>query len=126
MDEISLTGMVFFGTHGVNPEERALGQRFGLDLTLRLDLTAASESDDLADTVSYSAIYKLAKREMEGDPSNLLEHVAGRIARAVLAHDERIEQVRVKVSKLSPPLKGSTSGESSVTLVRSRNKQTPP
>ena len=104
MDEIALTGMVFFGTHGVNPEERTLGQRFGLDLTLHLDLTAASELDDLADTVSYSAIYKLVKREMEGEPKNSLEHLAGRIARAVLAHDQRIEQVRVKVSKLSPPL----------------------
>jgi dihydroneopterin aldolase len=121
MDEISLTGMVFFGTHGVNPEERTLGQRFGLDLILRLDLTAASESDDLADTVSYSAIYKLVKREMEGEPSNLLEHLTGRIARSVLAHDDRIEHVRVTVSKLNPPLKGSTSGQSSVTLSRSRD-----
>src|SRR3954470_10152555 len=116
MDEIALTGMVFFGNHGVNPEERTLGQRFGLDLTLRLDLTAASQSDALEDTVSYSAIYKLVKREIEGEPSNLLEHIAGRIARAVLAHDQRIQQVRVRVSKLSPPLKGSTAGESSVTL----------
>jgi dihydroneopterin aldolase len=123
MDEIALTGMVFFATHGVNPEERELGQRFGLDLTLRLDLTAASQSDVLADTVSYSAIYKLVKREMEGEPSRLLEHLAGRIVRLVLSHDDRIRQVRVKVSKLSPPLKGSTTGEVSVTLTRERDGQ---
>jgi dihydroneopterin aldolase len=120
MDEIALTGMTFFGRHGVNAEETALGQRFGLDLSIWLDLSAASESDRLADTVSYSAVYKLVREAMEGEPSQLLEHIAGRIARAVLAHDPRIERVRVKVSKLSPPLKGSTTGEVSVILTRSR------
>jgi dihydroneopterin aldolase len=124
MDEIALSGMVFFGTHGVNPEEQELGQRFGLDLTLRLDLTQASRSDVLADTVSYSAIYKLVRQEMEGEPSKLLEHLAGRIARLVLSHDDRIRQVQARVSKLSPPLKGSTTGEVSVTLTLARDVQT--
>jgi dihydroneopterin aldolase len=122
MDEIALTGMTFFGRHGVNPEETALGQRFGLDLSLRLDLSAAAESDQLADTVSYSAVYKLVREVMEGEPSQLLEHIAGRVAGAVFAHDPRIERVRVKVSKLSPPIKGSTTGEVSVTLTRGRSQ----
>ena len=120
MDEIALTGMTFFGRHGVNEEETALGQRFGLDLWLWLDLSVASKSDQLADTVSYSAVYNLVREAMEGEPSQLLEHIAGRVAQAVLAHDPRIERVRVKVSKLSPPLKGSTTGEVSVTLSRGR------
>ena len=51
---------------------------------------------------------------MEGEPSQLLEHIAGRVARTVLTHDSRIERVRVKVSKLSPPLTGSTTGDGSV------------
>src|SRR6476646_609588 len=54
MDEIILRSMVFFGTHGVTPDETAIGQRFGVDVTLRLDLEAAGQSDDLADSVSYS------------------------------------------------------------------------
>src|SRR4051812_43511999 len=120
MDEISLTGLTFFGTHGVNPEETELGQRFGVDVTFRLDLTAASQSDDLSETVSYAAIFKLVRREMEGMPSKLLEHLAGRIAGQVLDQDKRIQSVRIRVSKLQPPLKGSTTGEVSVTLTRSR------
>ncbi|SRR6266566_2822865 len=122
MDEIALTGMTFFGRHGVNTEERELGQRFGVDLSLWLDLGKAASSDDIADTVSYSAVYKLVRREMEGEPSQLLEHIAGRVARVVLSYDPRIERVRVKICKLSPPLQGSATGEVSVTLLRSRSQ----
>src|SRR5437016_883238 len=111
MDEIMLKGLVFFGTHGANPEETELGQRFGVDLAIRLDLSRAAATDDLADTVSYSAIYKLVRAEMEGEPSNLLEHLAGRLLSKVLAHDSRILEADVTVSKLQPPLKGSTAGE---------------
>jgi dihydroneopterin aldolase len=119
-DEISLSGMVFFGRHGVNPEETALGQRFGADLSVFLDLSKAGESDDLADTVSYSALYKLVRAEVEGEPSKLLEHLATRIVRKVLDHDDRIMEAQVRVTKLNPPLKGSTSGQAAVAIERDR------
>ena len=120
MDEISLSGLVFFGTHGVNTEENALGQRFGVDVTLWLDLSRAAESDDLDNTVSYSAVYKLIRAEMEGEPSKLLEHLAGRLLQRILRHDKRISEARVRLSKLNPPLKGSTTGEVAVVLQRAR------
>jgi dihydroneopterin aldolase len=120
MDEIDLSGMTFFGTHGVNREETELGQRFGVDLSVWLDLRKASTTDDLNDTVSYSALYKLVRAEVEGQPSRLLENLAWRIARVALAHDSRIDSVKVRVSKLSPPLRGSTTGKVAVCLLRSR------
>ncbi len=117
-DQITLRGLVFFGRHGANPEETTLGQRFGLDLTVWLDLARAAQTDTLDDTVSYSALYKLARAEMEGEPSQLLEHLAARVLRAVLVHDPRIKEAEVVVTKLNPPLKGSTTGDVSVTLRR--------
>lgn len=120
MDTITLNGFIFFGRHGVNPEETELGQRFGIDLTMWLDLSQAMQSDQLQDTVSYSAIYKLLRAEVEGDPSKLLEHLAGRILRAVLSHDARIMEAAVRVAKPNPPLKGSTSGEVAVQIRRTR------
>jgi dihydroneopterin aldolase len=120
-DEILLRGMVFFGRHGANPEETALGQRFGADLSVWLDVDQAARSDDLDDTVSYSALYKLVRAEIEGEPSKLLEHLAGRILHKVLASDPRIQIARVTVIKLNPPLKGSTTGEAAVTLERDRS-----
>jgi 7,8-dihydroneopterin aldolase/epimerase/oxygenase len=124
MDEIALTGLTFFGTHGVNPEETSLGQRFGVDVSLWLDLSQAAASDQLEDTVSYSAIFKLMRKEVEGQPSRLLEHLAGRLVNSIFDHDTRIGKVRVRVTKLNPPLKGSTTGQVSVVLERSRPQST--
>ncbi len=84
-DEILLEGMRFYAYHGVNPEERALGQRFTVDVALAVDLRRAGQSDDLADTVSYSAVYKLVRRIVEGEPRNLIEAVAESIAGEILA-----------------------------------------
>jgi dihydroneopterin aldolase len=120
-DVIRLEGLRFFGRHGVNEEETRLGQRFGVDLDVWADLERASESDEVADTISYAALYKLVRGEVEGEPSKLLEHLAARILRAVLLSDERILACRVKVTKLTPPITGVTAGEASVTLERVRN-----
>src|SRR3954452_13554493 len=121
MDEIILSGLVFFGTHGVNPEETSLGQRFSVDLTLSVDLERAGQSDDLADTVSYSMIYKLVRAEVEGAPSKLIEHLAARVLRTVLRHDRRIVTAEVIVAKLNPPLKGNTTGQVGVSMRRDRS-----
>ena len=118
MDEISLQGLTFFGRHGVNPEETSLGQRFGVDVTLWLDLASAAATDRIEDTVSYSAIFKIVRGEVEGEPSKLLEHLAGRLLKRIAAQDTRISKVRVTVTKLNPPLGGSVTGSVSVTLVR--------
>lgn len=120
--EIRLSNMVFYGMHGANPEETALGQRFAVNLSFWLDMSAASRTDRLEDTVSYSAIYKLVRAEVEGQPSKLLEHLAGRILDRVLQFDSRITGARVEVGKPSPPLKGSTTAEVSVVLERFRGR----
>jgi dihydroneopterin aldolase len=120
-DEINLEGMVFFGRHGVNPEETTLGQRFGADLSVFLDLSKAGGTDDVADTVSYASLYKIVRAEVEGEPSKLLEHLAVRIIRKVLEHDKRIVAARLRVTKLNPPLKGSTSGQAAVVIERDQD-----
>jgi dihydroneopterin aldolase len=118
---IELGGLVFFGRHGANPEETTLGQRFGVDLAVWADLEEAAAHDDLAATISYSALYKLVRAEVEGEPSKLLEHLAARITRAILTSDRRISHARVRITKLQPPISGSTAGSASVTLERGRD-----
>ena len=44
-DRIILKGMQFYGFHGVNPEERTLGQTYVVDLEVELDLRPAGRSD---------------------------------------------------------------------------------
>lgn len=116
-DRIVLTGLTFYGYHGVHPEERALGQRFVVDLALDLDLRPAGESDDLAQTASYSEIYRVVREVVEGPPRNLLEAVAEGIARAVL-HTSGGQAVRVRVAKPWAPIKGSAAGTAAVEIYR--------
>ena len=97
-----LSGLTAFGYHGNNPAERKLGQTFTVDLEVMLDTQRAATSDRIDETVSYPILEKIARKILEGEPANLLETVAERIATAILKHREVI-RVTVRVSK-RPPL----------------------
>ena len=92
------------GVHGVLPEERERAQPFAVDLVAWVDLEAAQQSDDLADTVDYGALAQAAADVVGGRSYQLLEALAGRLASALLIVDARIEAVEVTVRKLRPPL----------------------
>ena len=121
-DRIMLDGMRFYGYHGVNPEERTLGQPYIVDLTAELDLRPAGQSDRLEDTVSYSHIYRAVQSIVEGEPRNLLEAVAEAIAAQVLA-DFPVDAVTVTVKKPNPPVRGSSIRQSAVRIRRARPPQ---
>lgn len=118
-DRIFLSGLTFYGYHGVNPEERRLGQRFVVDLALTLDLEPAGQSDDLTRTVNYSLVYKVVRDAVEGPPLNLIEAVAERIAQTILAQMS-VPGVRVRVTKPWAPVKGMVAGEVAVEINRAR------
>lgn len=119
-DRIILTGLQFYGFHGVNPEERSLGQQFVVDLEAELDLRVPSETDRLDNTVSYTHLYRAVKAVMEGEPRNLLEAAAGAIADRILGQHPQIDAVRVRVQKPRPPIKGSVIEAAAVEIYRSR------
>lgn len=97
--------MKFYAYHGVLEQERRVGNTFVVDLTLTAPLEKAVQSDQLEDTINYAEVYELTKQEMN-IPSQLLEHVAGRICRALRHHFPQIEQIEIRVSKLNPPFGG--------------------
>ena len=105
MATISINDMRFYAHHGCFAQERAIGTYFRVDLVFETDTRRAEGSDNIADTVSYLDVYQVVKREM-AIPSNLLEHVARRIGEGVKAEFPALTAVRVKVSKLNPPLGG--------------------
>lgn len=119
-DKILLEGMHFFGYHGTLPEERTLGQRFTVDVELRLDLRAAGQSDDLTRTVDYSEVYRQARAVAEGTPLNLTEAVAERIAASVLERHAIVEAVRVRVQKPFVRLGDTVLDGSTVEVTRER------
>jgi dihydroneopterin aldolase len=97
-----LSGLTAFGYHGNNPAERKLGQTFVADLEVVLDTERAAASDSIHDTVSYPRLEEAARKILEGEPANLLETVAERIAGTILKLPA-VVQVTVRVSK-RPPL----------------------
>lgn len=119
-DRIILTGMQFYGFHGVNAEERALGQPFEVDLEAELDLGPAGTSDNLADTVSYTHLYRVVRDVMEGEPYHLLEAAATKIVESVFIQQQPVAAIRVRVSKPRPPIKGSVIESAAVELYRRR------
>jgi dihydroneopterin aldolase len=120
-DEIILEGMRFYAYHGVNPEEQALGQRFTVDVVLAVDLRRAGQSDEIAHTVSYSAVYKVVRRIVEGEPRNLIEAVAESIASQILEGFPLVGQVTVAVRKPDVPMKGSILDAAGVRITRWRS-----
>ena len=118
-DSIQLTGMVFYGYHGINPAEQELGQRFVVDLETYRELGPAGLSDDPEDTVNYSRMYRLIKEVMEGPSRRLLESLAETIAQGILA-DFDVEAVRVRVKKPEVPMKGSILEHAAVEIFRER------
>lgn len=119
LDSIKLEGMTFYAYHGVNQEERELGQRFVVDLTVETDLSAPGRSDSLSDTINYSDVYRTVKAVVEGQTYNLLEAVAEAVAQRILASFPAVA-VRARVTKPSPPIRGAVLAAVSVEVYRER------
>lgn len=108
-DRIVLTGMQFYGYHGVLPEETRLGQGFVVDVELYADLRGAGQSDNLALTIDYSKVYQKAKEIVEGRPFRLIEALAEHLAQAIL-EGFPAEEVVVRVHKPKAPIPGPFAG----------------
>ena len=102
-DRIVLTGLTARGHHGVYDFERRDGQDFVVDATLELDLTPAAASDDVADTVHYGELAERLVAVVTGEPVNLIETLAARLADECLA-DTRVRAATVTVHKPQAPI----------------------
>jgi 7,8-dihydroneopterin aldolase/epimerase/oxygenase len=118
LDRITLTGISGYGHHGVFAAERELGQRFVVDLTCELDLATAGAEDDLGQTIDYAGLAAAVVADVEGDPLELIEALAERIANTCLSY-EAVQRVGVTVHKPNAPLPVQVA-DVAVTLTRSR------
>jgi dihydroneopterin aldolase len=109
-DRITLRGMRFLGRYGVTLEERMEPQPVEVDVEMEVDLSAAASSDELADTIDYSAVFELVRQIAEERSFRLIEALAGEVAAAVLAahaDEPRLKAVQVRVRKPEAPLPGT-------------------
>ena len=108
---IRLHDMRFYAYHGVMEQERRVGGEYLVSLQVETDLSRAVNSDSVADTVNYAQLYEVVRCEM-AEPSQLLEHVAGRIGQRVLDRFPQVTALTVSVTKCNPPMGADSKGAS--------------
>lgn len=114
-DLLVLEGMSFYGYHGETQAERTLGNRFHVDVEIRMDLSTPGRTDRIADTLDYSRAFTLVRKVVEEEQYNLIEAVAAHVASALLA-EPLVTSVKVRVGK-QPPIPGAIE-RSSVIIER--------
>lgn len=105
MDSIQVNGIRAYGYVGYLPEERVLGQWFEVDLTLWVNLEPAGDSDNIEDTLDYREAIALVKEIITTAKFHLVEKLINAIADEML-NLEKVNQVRVKLSKPTAPIPG--------------------
>ena len=105
MGKISLEGMEFYARHGYYEEERVIGNKYSVDVTLEVDFSEAASDDKLDGTVNYERVYEIVRDVMSID-ANLLEHLAGKMIKALKDNFSEARKVQVKISKYNPPIMG--------------------
>lgn len=105
MGKVSLEGMEFYAKHGYYEEERTIGNKYSVDVTLEVDFSEAASDDTLEGTINYERVYEIVQDVM-GKEAKLLEHLAGKMIKALREAFSEVKRVQVKVSKHNPPIKG--------------------
>jgi dihydroneopterin aldolase len=99
---IRIVGVTAKGFHGVFESERKRGQKFIVDVELRLNLSKLN--DDLDNTVNYAQVAMVIKDQITGEPQNLIETLAENIAVKILRDFTKISSVKVTVHKPKAPI----------------------
>ena len=103
-DQINVNGIKAFGYHGVLPHEAVEGQEFIVDLVLSLDLSEASRSDNLDETVNYADLAQIVHDNIVGERVQLIERLAGQIADQIKSSYPQIDSISVTVHKPHAPV----------------------
>ncbi|ERI90941.1 2-amino-4-hydroxy-6-hydroxymethyldihydropteridine diphosphokinase [Clostridiales bacterium oral taxon 876 str. F0540] len=104
MDKISIKDLEIYGYHGVNPEEKMMGQRFLVSLELCLDLEEAGSTDDLTKTVNYAELCWSVEEEFNKNKYDLIESAAEKLAEFILNKYKLVKSARVNIKKPWAPI----------------------
>lgn len=106
---ILLRSLRFHAFHGVEAQERLVGNDYEVSLRLKADVNRAVESDKVTDTINYAEVYQLVAKTMSG-PVDLVEHLAGVIGERLFQRWPQIDAIDVTVLKLNPPMGADCQG----------------
>jgi len=109
--KILLEDIKIYAYHGVLPEENIVGTYFLVNAEIHADLEKAMISDRLEDTINYAKVNDIIHEEMQVS-SQLLEHVIGRMIKRISESFPQVQYLKIKLTKLQPPMKGQIRGVS--------------
>lgn len=109
--KIILEDIKIYAYHGCLEEENIIGTYYLINAEIHSDISKATQSDDLEDTINYALINDIIHDEMKVN-SKLLEHVLGRIVRRLKSEFPQIDYINIKLTKTNPPLSGELKGVS--------------
>ncbi len=105
---INVEGMDFHAFHGCYELERRTGCHFTVDASIRTALGDVAAKDDVTLAVNYLTVYEVV-RECMAEPKHTIECVAQSIIDALRGRFPQIESLRVRVTKMAPPLGGKVA-----------------
>lgn len=108
-DILKLNNMTFHAYHGVWDEEREIGQRFEVDLELKIDVCAAAKTDKLKDTIDLYSVFETVEQVIVKQKFNLVETMAEKVAQRIL-EKFRVKELLVRVRKPHAPIRGIQDG----------------
>lgn len=106
---IYINSLRLHARHGVLPQERVVGNDYVVTLKVDYDISRAMTTDDVADTINYALLCSIVEEEM-AVPSNLIEHVAGRISRRILSRFDGVTALHLSITKANPPMGADCDG----------------
>lgn len=119
MDCIHLTGIRAYGYTGFLAEEQVLGQWFEVDISMKLDISTAAQTDAIEDTLDYRSVISLVKHLVKTSKFALIEKLAVTIADSILQESDRLTQVQVTLTKIAAPIP-DFAGKISVEVTRTQ------
>ena len=105
---IEVNGIRLYAHHGCLPEETKIGGHYLVDVLLETNFLKAAQDDTLTDTIDYVDVNRIVTEEMHV-PSKLIEHVGFRILKRFEKEIKGIELVRIKITKICPPINGDVN-----------------
>ena len=106
MNKIVISGMEFFAFHGHYPEEKLVGNKFLVDLTMYVDTSKAEKSDDLDDALNYQIAYAIVQDVLRNTESNLLENIANNVLNQLFSEFLELQKTTIFIKKVNPPMGG--------------------
>ena len=119
---INLKNIILFGYHGCLSEEKKLGQKYELDVQLKIKNDVDLKLDDISKTVDYIIVYNLVKENFQKRSYNLIETAAMALSDSLLESLKIVEEVTVRIRKPHAPIEGHFS-EIEVEITRIKNNE---